>query len=257
MPEFKLGCIRDDFDIRDYLFRAIAPPSIVLPSEVDLRTTGFVTPIRSQDGIGSCTAFATTALKEYVERQRGWKRAPKHLSPLFMYYEARKLGGFSVDQDTGSHIRDAMKVLDHLGVPSDKSWPYDINKFSEDPPAKVDRGALMHRINTYNRVTGLQEMKECLASGKPFVLGFLVFNSFYDTENMAQGNMPMPAPNEGYVGGHAVFCIAYKDDAGWPGGGYLTIKNSWGDVHDKGYFRMPYEFANDPNKVWDAWTCTS
>lgn len=256
MPDFWFGCLKDPEDRRDYTFRAIRPAVLRLQPEVDLRKLNLITPVRDQDGIGCCTGFATASLKEFLERQRKWRAKPI-LSPLYIYYEARRLGNLPLDQDTGAHIRDAMKVLDKLGAPAEKSWPYIVDNFDDDPPNKVDNGALFHRINTYNRINGLLEMKECLSSGRAFVLGFVVYQSFFDTANMAQGWMPMPSPGEQVYGGHAVLCVGLKNDPAIAGGGYLIIKNSWGvNVHDRGYFYLPYAFANSSD-CWDCWTASS
>ena len=64
----------------------------------------------------------------------------------------------------------------------------------------------------------------------------------------------MPAPGEGTLGGHAVFCAGYQTNSAFPGGGALIVKNSWGEGWgDAGYFYMPFDYVR-PAWVSDAWT---
>lgn len=45
-------------------------------------------------------------------------------------------------------------------------------------------------------------------------------------------------------GGHAMVLVGYCDDEAVPGGGYFTVRNSWGeDWGDGGYAKMPYAYV--------------
>ena len=86
------------------------------------------------------------------------------------------------------------------------------------------------------------------------VLGFLVYDSFESDAVAKTGKVPMPAPGEKVLGGHAVFCVGYQTDSAVAGGGALIVKNSWGTGWgDGGYFYLPYAFVT-PKNVSDAWT---
>lgn len=140
--EFVLNCERDTEDERDYkvefnvqprISRLLGftrnPNVIVPPPTVDLRK--HMSPIENQGNIGSCTAFTVGSAHEMKQHQA--KRIPiVILSKLFLYYEARKIAG-NQEKDSGSHIRDAMKVIGTIGVPPQKIYPYDIKKWNLQP----------------------------------------------------------------------------------------------------------------------------
>jgi C1A family cysteine protease len=92
-------------------------------------------------------------------------------------------------------------------------------------------------------------MKARLVSGYPFVFGFSVYESFEVAVNQ-DGHVPMPAPGEGCLGGHAVLAVGYDDNNQW-----FIVRNSWGVKGQmKGYFTMPYAYLMDPNLTDDFWT---
>ncbi|HTY29087.1 MAG TPA: C1 family peptidase, partial [Mycobacterium sp.] len=57
--------------------------------------------------------------------------------------------------------------------------------------------------------------------------------------------MPMPAPSEKKLGGHAVMAVGYDNASRM-----MIVRNSWGTSWGKaGYFMMPYEFIISPNRA--------
>jgi C1A family cysteine protease len=83
------------------------------------------------------------------------------------------------------------------------------------------------------------------------VFGFTVFDSFESQAVAQTGTMPMPAPHEQQLGGHAVICVGYKP-------GYFIVRNSWGpDWGDKGYFYMPEAFILNSSLTNDFWCLQS
>lgn len=249
------GYVIDKPDERDFLYQVTKPlPEIELPESVDLRN--LCSPVRDQGELGACTGFAlATGLREFLQI----KNTSSHtvVSPMYVYYKERLLMG-TINQDSGSDLRTGMKVLNKLGVCTEKCYPYDIKNFAKRPGICANFEARSFKITNYHRLKSLHEMKECLANGLGFVAGFLVYDSFESQEVLETGFMPMPAASEILLGGHAVFVIGYQDDPKYSGGGYLIIKNSWGDWWgDNGYFYMPYEFAADNEKLIDAWVGTA
>lgn len=216
----------------------------VLPTSVDLRPKMF--PVYDQSSLGSCTANAIAACYEYLEQSKS-KWVP---SRLFIYYNERAMEG-TTDTDSGAFIRDGIKSLSKQGVCDEKYWPYDITKFTDQPPRACYTDALEHTIIQYNRVEHEAEaMKSCLAQGYPIVFGFKVYESFRSIDHT--GIMPMPQDGEELLGGHAVVVVGYNDDTKM-----FTIRNSWTEnFGDNGYFYMPYEFLLDPNQCEDFWMIT-
>ena len=89
-----------------------------------------------------------------------------------------------------------------------------IANFADTPPAGDYTEALNNKALQYMSIAhNLDQMRGCLASGFPFVFGFSVYSSFESPEVAATGVVPMPAPDESIVGGHAVMAVGYDDSA--------------------------------------------
>ena len=115
--------------------------------------------------------------------------------------------------------------------------------------------ATKHISTTYNAIPDgdLHGLKSCLASGYPFIFGFMVYESFETQEVGRTGRMPMPAPNEPNLGGHAVMGVGYDDDTQC-----VIVRNSWGTQWgDEGYFHMPYAYISNPSLASDFWQITT
>jgi C1A family cysteine protease len=95
-------------------------------------------------------------------------------------------------------------------------------------------------------------MKACLAAGYPFVFGFTVYESFEGPQVAQTGDVPMPAPGEQVMGGHAVVAVGYDEASS-----RFVVRNSWGTGWGKqGYFTMPYAYLTQahPALASDFWT---
>ncbi len=239
------GWIPDRPDQRDKLYSAIARPPKKLPRSVDLRPG--CSPVEDQGELGSCTANALAGSLEFLEKKAG--KTVTDLSRLFIYYNERVMEG-TVNEDSGAMIRDGVKSLVKLGVCTEKKWPYTISKFAVKPSSACFKQALMHQLLSYHRILGLQQMKQCLAEGYPFVFGFSVYESFESKTVAKTGRLNLPKPTEKQMGGHAVMAVGYDDASK-----RLTIRNSWGaDWGLQGYFTMPYDYAASTNLADDFWT---
>jgi C1A family cysteine protease len=130
-------------------------------------------------------------------------------------------------------------------------WPYQIEKFSDQPSADCYKNGLTHLIKLYSRVPrSLNSMKGCLADGFPFVFGFTVYESFEGEAVAKTGVVPMPTGKEAVVGGHAVLAVGYIDSEQM-----FIVRNSWGPKWGiKGYFKMPYAYLTDADLADDFWT---
>ena len=103
-----------------------------LPTKVDLRSK--MPRVYDQGHLGSCTANAIGAAFEFdLMKQRQKDFMP---SRLFIYYNERAIEG-TVDSDSGAMIRDGIKSTAKLGVCTEDTWPYDLARFTEKPPAKA------------------------------------------------------------------------------------------------------------------------
>jgi C1A family cysteine protease len=243
------GWLRDMPDARDYIFSAsleMFPQGV--PQAIDLRSN--CPDVYDQGELGSCTANAIAGSLEFDRRKQN---LPDFIpSRLFIYYNERVMEG-TVSSDSGAQIRDGIKSVAKIGAPSEADWPYDIAKFAAQPPASAYADAKLDRAIRYLRVVQtLQQLQGCLAAGYPFVFGFTVYESFESPAVATTGVMPMPAPNEKKLGGHAVMAVGYDNTSRT-----MIVRNSWGtDWGQKGYFTMPYEFILSPNAS-DFWTVRS
>lgn len=241
------GWIPDIPDQRDRLYAA--PPHVLatLPPQVDLRPQ--CPPVYDQGDLGSCTANAIAGAFQFDEMKQ-------HCDPiftpsrLFIYYNERVME-HTVDTDSGAQIRDGIKSVATQGDCPEPMWPYDIAKFREKPSDSCYQTAAQHKVVLYQRlVQNLSQMKGCLASGFPFVYGFTVYESFESPDVAKTGQVPMPAPTEQILGGHAVMAVGYDDTQQ-----RFIVRNSWGDGWGmQGYFTMPYSYLIDRSLSEDFWT---
>jgi C1A family cysteine protease len=243
------GMIPSREDSRDrHLYEAL-PPRLLLPPEVDLRPQ--CSPVRDQGDLGACTAFAIgVGLREFLENKISEPFVP--LSPLDLYYEER-VREHSVNQDSGAQPRDGLKVLQKLGICPETDDPYNISEFTKAPSELAFNDAKHYRVVSYHRMNTLVEIKQCLASGYPVVLGIAVYSSFESNSAAQTGVIPLPSEYDSLLGYHAVLGVGYQDDRD-----RAIVRNSWGTTWgDKGYFYLPYSYFDPQRKlVTDMWTAT-
>jgi C1A family cysteine protease len=255
-----LGWIRDLPDHRDSLYSAPSAVLQKLPPKVDLRA--HCPSVYDQGHIGSCTANAIAGVIQYDRLKAGEK--PDFVpSRLFIYFNERAIE-HTVALDNGAQIRDGIKSVAKLGVCPEAEWPYkDVpadpatHLFppgapeTQTPDSRAREDALKYKVISYMRLNqSLGQFKGCLADGYPFVLGFTVYTSLWDSNGDPKTEVPLPSGNDTVDGGHAVMAVGYDD-----GTSRFTIRNSWGDkVQDHGYFYMPYAYLTDPSLAGDFWT---
>jgi len=244
----QLGCFRAPEDRRDFVLRA--PRRLFLPDHIDYENE--MTPVENQGSEGSCVGFASGAMKEWQE-QKDWGKYI-NLSSRFIYENARRIDNFP-DTADGTDIRSAMKILLNKGVCTEACWPY-VPRNSGSPCGDAETEALKYKIKTFTAIQGLQDMKSALVNNGPFVIGVVVFDSWFEPAVEERGEIPMPSkgevsrynehPNE--FGGHAICIIGYDDRKN-----RFKFKNSWGkNWGSHGYGTIPYDYIKDYG--WDAWT---
>jgi C1A family cysteine protease len=142
-----------------------------------------------------------------------------------------------------------MIVLSKQGCPLEKYWPYDLAKWTAEPPASVDAKAAEYRVAMYFRCPTLSSIKHSISQGFPVVGGFVVPENMFTEECAKTGVVKVPSLKEGWEGGHAVLFTGYDNATG-----LLEFQNSWSEAWgDKGYGYLPYEYVT---KGWadDFWT---
>jgi C1A family cysteine protease len=241
------GWVPDLPDHRDRIYQAPLAMLGPLPAKVDLRDQ--CPPVYNQGGLGSCTANAIAGALEFDQMKQ--RQADVFVpSRLFIYYNERVMEG-NVDEDSGAMLRDGIKSVAKQGAPHERVWPYVISKFRRKPSAAAYKDARLHNAILYQRLhQDIQQLRGCLASGFPFTFGFSVYTSFESDAVARTGRVPMPAPKEKQLGGHAVLAVGYDHAKE-----HLIVRNSWGaDWGMNGYFTMPYAYLLDENLSDDFWT---
>ena len=243
--QIALGGCRDDPD-DDFERRPFSLAGTSLPRAVDLRP--WMTPVEDQGSLGSCTSNAIVGALEYLVRRETGRATD--LSRLFVYYNQR-LWDDCVRDDAGAAIAVGIRVLARVGVPTEKSWPYDRNLFAVQPPEEVYREASQFRVNDWWSV-GLDPnaVRGCLAAGFPVVFGTRCTESFMHAPS--SGVLPMPGAGESANwrhGRHALLLVGY-DDARQ----LFVVRNSWGETWgDRGYGYMPYAWVLNREWTHSCW----
>jgi C1A family cysteine protease len=234
-----------------------------LPALHDLRDA--FPPVEDQGDLGSCTANAAAGLVEYLQlRTYG---TYEDLSRLFLYKATRTYLGLA--GDTGAYLRSTMGALRLFGAPPERFWPYDPQRFEDEPPAFLYAFASSYRALEYFRLDPpgtaptevLQSIKRHIAAGLPAMFGFTVYESI---QNSDSGDVAFPTPRERVLGGHAVCVVGYDDEAvithpttGQTTTGALAIRNSWGTSWGAdGYGRVPYDYVTS-GLAEDFWVLVS
>ncbi len=241
------GWKKDKLDKNDIYHNFLVENKLYNIKLVDLRHQ--CPAVYDQGHLGSCTANAIAGAYHYDEIKQS-EPNPFTPSRLFIYYNERKMEG-TTDTDSGAEIRDGIKSINEVGVCSEDVWPYDITKFTVCPSESCYTDAKNHQSVEYKRVEQtLDQLKQCLVEGYPFVFGFEVYSSFESQEVASTGNMPIPKDDEQLLGGHAVCAVGFDDNKQ-----VFIVRNSWGENWgDKGYFYMPYSYITNVSKCSDFWT---
>jgi C1A family cysteine protease len=221
-----------------------------LPRAVRLRDR--MQPVRDQGERGTCVAFASVALREFLLPK------PDDLSAQFLYWGCKELDGLP---DAGTYIHTAMTVFAQYGVCPEEVWPYNPKQAGSEgqgpPPRGAREAAQSCRLSSTRTVEpGLVlHYKHVLAGengkgGMPVTFGVLVFDSWYmSAETHRTGKITLPLPGEQPAGGHAMCVVGYVDDDTVPGGGYFIVRNSWGakwasdSPEAAGHALMPYDYV--------------
>jgi C1A family cysteine protease len=165
-------------------------------------------------------------------------------SEAWIYWNCKKIDGYAGE---GTSIRTAMQVLNKIGVPTEKAWPYSDDKLNIGEPKRwasmIAKWAL---AGTYYRVDTVEQAKIALEKDGPFVMGVPCFYDFFFPIN---GVIKDPADGERSYGGHAICCVGYDDDRK-----LLKFKNSWGTGWgQRGYGYLSYNYFNKYS--WGNWAC--
>jgi len=254
-PKHFYGWTKQELDFRDLKYSP--PPYVVtaLPSKISLEDK--LGPCLDQGSIGSCGPHSADGCVMFEQGDQGM--SVSSVSRLFIYYTTRMLMG-TINQDSGVDNRSMLKAMARYGYCDESLWPYNVNKFREQPSQEAITAAVKNRITSYAAVAQtLDDMKGCLVAGAtghlggPFVFGFSVYESFESPEVERTGDAPMPQKNERLLGGHDVVVYGYDDSTQ-----RFYFRNSWGkNWGNNGNGSLPYSFCTNPQLANDFWVLNS
>lgn len=249
----RLDVVRDAPDHRDRgVYRLDGPPA--LPLSISLEAS--LGPVKDQGQEGSCFAFAGAGHREFLYRRyhdyEGLRASLAAEDAVFaaeyLYYCVHELEG-TLNDDCGGQLRSVFRVLNSRGICREGTDAYNPASAWKTPTAAEDAEASVFEAGAYHRLTTVDDMKCCLASGYAFVAGFGLHASFEKKNWLASGMMPYPAATEPLLGGHAVLFFGYDDDRQ-----AFRVRNSWGAGWCLGgNFWFSYRAAANPDILWDAW----
>ncbi|MBL0357359.1 MAG: cysteine protease [Chitinophagaceae bacterium] len=237
--------------------------SAATAEKVDL--SKWCSPIEDQGQLGSCTAHAGVGLYEYFERSAFGKHTDA--SRLFLYKTTRNL--LKWKGDDGAYLRTTMAALALFGLVPERYFPYEEDRFNEEPTpfmysyAQNFQALLYYRLDA-DGIRGqllLDKIKDHLRNGLPMMFGFTCFTSLDQADN---GKIPFPDVKEEVDGGHAVMAVGFDDGLKitHPSNptivttGAIKIRNSWSEAWgEKGYGWLPYEYVLK-SIADDWWTIT-
>jgi C1A family cysteine protease len=200
--------------------------------------------VRDSGCEGSCVGFAVAAALEDQIRKSQAKDVT--ISPRYIYYYARKQGGFATDRDTGAHLKDAVVALLYRGAVAEEVWPYQAGEFAARPTPQVER-ARHYRISEVRRIRNLDKLRTALQEDRSVVGGLCLFQSACADDACATGRIPMPDPDETIDSAAAVNFVDFDD-----GRRLLKFRSPWGDQWgDHGYGYVSYDYARQ--FLSDAW----
>lgn len=251
--EHNLGAI-NKIQARDFKLSTWVPPLHYEAKAIDYRS--YLGVARDQNPRGSCYTFAATAVREFNENIRAGRGEKIDLSEEYIFWYSKK--GQRLTAGGGDGIA-TLKEFSQSGACKENYWPYlqkniPSNHAHVPAPTEAIDNAVFYKGGdvVYLTPRDVDEIKIALRKGKIVVIHTGTYGW-----NPGTGEIRLPFPGENFgTGGHAVAVIGFVDSDSVPdewGGGYLIIRNSWGDQYGLnnvmgpeygGHLRMPYAYYN-------------
>lgn len=255
-----MGLVPDAPDRRDRALYAAIPNIDALPDRADC--SALLPPVMDQHSTSACVGFSAATVMHAVMVKDGHRR-PFVPSPVFIYREARVLGGY-VEEDMGTEIRLAWKAANKVGLapmsnikprfkagdladPQTGLFPAD-SIWRRQPAPSHYADAERRQALVYYRLATLNDLLQRLADGWPAQLGFMVFRSMYGSSGPLF-EVPDPQPGEHGLGGHAVAAYGYDKPSR-----RVLFMNSWGNEAHQGRSSFTLSFDYVMRYSADVWT---
>lgn len=224
-----------------------------LPSAFDWRDFGKVSPVKHQDGCGTCWDFGTTSvlesavlMDEGVEYDFSEQSVAMCVDPSWIYY-------YDGEEDpcmAGGWSWLASESFIRKGAVLESCAPYEPwNMECAGSCPGCDTCPPVKRVNGYRFVTGDQGatelIKQAVYDHGPTTMAFFWSNDHVYSETHGTVYEYAACPEEVGYANHLVSIVGWDDDVPHyetPGQGAWLVKNSWGtDWGNDGYFWLAYD----------------
>ncbi|XP_007539926.1 procathepsin L-like [Erinaceus europaeus] len=208
-----------------------------IPSSVDWRRKGYVTPVKDQGKCGSCWAFSTTGTLE----GQMFKKTGKLVS-----LSEQNLVDCSVSQGnigcSGGLMNNAYRyIMDNGGLESEQSYPYE----AEEGECRYNPKYSVANVTGFVDVPQNEKaLMEAVATVGPISVGI---DAMHDTFRFYNGGIYYEPNCSSESLGHAVLVVGYGSEGRGPSRrNYWIVKNSWGKTWGlNGYVKMSKDMDNN------------
>jgi hypothetical protein len=226
--------------------------SATLPVAFSLPTP----PVREQGNLASGTGFVGAEATEILYFIKSGRTKWTPLSPLFIYYNERKLDG-TIPEDAGSTIVTLCGALNKYGACREITDPYIVAWFQRTPTTIAYTEAKKYKTgaNYTNLFSGssystlVTKAKTELKNGRMVMAGIILYQSFLDLNSRSYRYSP-DRNTEMLLGGQAVLIVGWDDKQN-----AFIAMNSWGTGWgNKGFFQIPYSVFPDRDLVVEIYS---
>lgn len=206
----------------------LSPTNIVLPTEVDWRKEGYVTPVKNQGACGSCWAFSTTGALEGQHFKQTGKLVS--LSEQNLVDCSSKYGNEGCN---GGLMDNAFQYIkDNHGIDTEESYPYKAKdgrcQYKPEKVGATDVGYVDIESGSE------QKLQEAVATVGPVSIAI---DAGHESFQFYSEGVYYEAHCSSQDLDHGVLVVGYGTEE--QGGDYWLVKNSWGEGWGSGgYIKM-------------------
>lgn len=212
----------------------------------------------NQGGLGTCEIVSVASAIAYAMTAKfGAAFVP---SWLFLYWCTRKLmnawvsppGRDLTQEDSGAAFQSVLDAANHYGFCRQDEWPYDTARYKEQPPDSAFAAASKRAglVSYRNVAQDLNSIIDCLASGRPVLVGIAVYFNPNGVPvpppDYQPGDFFMPPPGSTVAGGHAIMLTGWDTERR-----VFFQRNPWG-MNAK----IPFDYVTDPKMAGDLHAVT-
>jgi hypothetical protein len=212
-------------------------------------------PVRHQGKRGTCVAHAVVAMLECLCKRRDGVHTD--LSEQYLYWACKMNDRAPNTGGTWQSV--AVPHVVNRGVCEETFWPYDpypvLGNESQGPPPNrrlCDTNAALYRPSqgVFIKGSSLDIIRTRLDAGRCLAISVPAFPNWNTAVPHREGHIPLPLPGTVTRKGHAMGVVGYGFSAEFAGGGYVIVRNSWGNTwaYDSpfapGYGTLPFTYVS-------------